>query len=182
MTKLYKKNGGTFIETNWTLEELERTAEVGAAYCVEALNLRQEKADLEYKLKCREDELAEITANRPARWDDETKRELQIILHLIAEIFKKHKIPFMLDLRNMRIKTGNCEKRLMVDTTPELLAVAGYYRYQIDQIHNRYIKHEKDFLEQKARYEGEIKALEAKNQIMQEQLENKEETENEKCK
>lgn len=75
----------------------------------------------------------------------------------------------------MRIKTGNCEKRLMVDTTPELLAVAGYYRYQIDQIHDRYIKHEKDWLSQKQWYEGEIKALEAENQLMQEQLEIQEE-------
>lgn len=91
MTKLYKKNGGTFIETNWTLEEAEKTAETGAAYCAEALILRQEKADLEYKLKCREDELAEITANRTARWADESKRELQIILRLIAEIFKNIK-------------------------------------------------------------------------------------------
>ena len=125
---------------------------------------------LKYKLKCRDDELAEITANRPARWDEQDKRALPITLRLIAEIFKNHKIPFMLDLRNMRIKTGNCEKRLQVDTTPELLAVAGYYRNQIDQIHDRYIKHEKDFLEQKAWYEGELEALEAENELMQEQV------------
>lgn len=112
---------------------------------------------LKYKLKCRDDELAEITANRPARWDEQDKRALHITLCLIAEIFKNHKIPFTLDLRNMRIKTGNYEKRLQVDTTPELLAVAGYYRNQIDQIHDRYIRHEKDFLEQVAAAQDVIK-------------------------
>lgn len=78
MTKLYKKSDGEYFEeTRWTAEEVELTEKKGAEYIVEALDLRKKVSDLEYNLKCRDDELAEaktIMKNREAFIDWMSKK------------------------------------------------------------------------------------------------------------